>query len=121
MIGGSDNDHYVIDHNQDTITDSAGSTDSVLVDYYGSIGDSFDLPSGIENAALSSTANLTINGNELNNELVGNSLNNQIGGSSGSDTLYGLARKYGTSVNAIKRVNGMTSDVIFKGKTIKIP
>ena len=37
------------------------------------------------------------------------------------DTLYGLARKYGTSVNAIKRVNGMTSDVIFKGKTIKIP
>ena len=37
------------------------------------------------------------------------------------DTLYGLARKYGTSVSAIKRVNGMTSDVIFKGKTIKIP
>ena len=37
------------------------------------------------------------------------------------DTLYGLARKYGTSVSAIKRANGMTSDVIFKGKTIKIP
>ena len=37
------------------------------------------------------------------------------------DTLYGLARKYRTSVSAIKRANGMTSDVIFKGKTIKIP
>ena len=37
------------------------------------------------------------------------------------DTLYGLARKYGTSVNAIKRANGMTSDVIIKGKTIRIP
>jgi len=37
------------------------------------------------------------------------------------DTLYGLALKYGTSVSAIKRVNGMTSDVIIKGKRIKIP
>ncbi|MEE2808998.1 MAG: LysM peptidoglycan-binding domain-containing protein [Verrucomicrobiota bacterium] len=37
------------------------------------------------------------------------------------DTLYGLARKYGTSVSAIKRANGMSSDVIIKGKTIKIP
>ena len=37
------------------------------------------------------------------------------------DTLYGLARKYGTSVSAIKRANGMTSDVIIKGKTIRIP
>ena len=37
------------------------------------------------------------------------------------DTLYGLALKYGTSVSAIKRANGMRSDVIIKGKTIKIP
>jgi LysM repeat protein len=37
------------------------------------------------------------------------------------DTLSGLARKYGTSVSAIKRVNGMSSDVIIKGKKIKIP
>ena len=37
------------------------------------------------------------------------------------DTLYGLALKYRTSVSAIKRANGMKSDVIIKGKTIKIP
>jgi LysM repeat protein len=37
------------------------------------------------------------------------------------DTLYGLALKYRTSVSAIKRANGMSSDVIIKGKTIKIP
>ena len=37
------------------------------------------------------------------------------------DTLYGLALKYRTSVSAIKRANGMRSDVIIKGKTIKIP
>ena len=36
------------------------------------------------------------------------------------DTLYGLALKYRTSVSAIKRANGMSSDVIIKGKTIKI-
>ncbi len=37
------------------------------------------------------------------------------------DTLYGLARRYGTSVNAIKRANKMTSDLIIKGRTLKIP
>ena len=37
------------------------------------------------------------------------------------DTLSGLALKYRTSVSAIKRANGMSSDVIIKGKTIKIP
>ena len=37
------------------------------------------------------------------------------------DTLYGLARRYGTSVNAIKRVNKMSSDLIIKGRTLKIP
>lgn len=37
------------------------------------------------------------------------------------DTLYGLARRYGTSVNAIKRANSMHSDLIIKGRTLKIP
>ena len=37
------------------------------------------------------------------------------------DTLYGLARRYGTSVNAIKRANKMSSDLIIKGRILKIP
>jgi LysM repeat protein len=37
------------------------------------------------------------------------------------DTLYGLARKYGTSVSAIKRANNLRSDLIIKGRTLKIP
>ena len=37
------------------------------------------------------------------------------------DTLYGLARRYGTSVNAIKRANNLRSDLIIKGRTLKIP
>ena len=37
------------------------------------------------------------------------------------DTLYGLARRYGTSVSAIKRANNLRSDLIIKGRTLKIP
>lgn len=37
------------------------------------------------------------------------------------DTLYGLARRYGTSVNAIKNANGLNSDLIRLGQKLKIP
>ncbi|MCP4849260.1 MAG: LysM peptidoglycan-binding domain-containing protein [Verrucomicrobiaceae bacterium] len=37
------------------------------------------------------------------------------------DTLYGIARRYGTSVNAIKRANNLRSDLIIRGRTLKIP
>lgn len=37
------------------------------------------------------------------------------------DTLSGLARRYGTTVGAIKRANGMSGDMIRAGKTLVIP
>lgn len=37
------------------------------------------------------------------------------------DTLYSLARKNGTSVAKIKSANGMSSDLIRIGQTLKIP
>ena len=37
------------------------------------------------------------------------------------DTLGGIARKYGTTVAAIKQANGMTSDTVVLGKKLKIP
>ncbi len=37
------------------------------------------------------------------------------------DTLYGLANRYGTSVAAIKRASGLSSDLLRDGRTIKIP
>lgn len=37
------------------------------------------------------------------------------------DTLYGLARKYGTSVSKIKSANGLSSDLIRIGQRLKIP
>lgn len=39
----------------------------------------------------------------------------------GSDTLYGLARKYGTTVDKIKKANGLTSDNLRDGRTLTIP
>lgn len=37
------------------------------------------------------------------------------------ETLYGLATRYGTSVNAIKRANGLTGSMIKAGKVITVP
>ncbi len=37
------------------------------------------------------------------------------------DTLGGIARKYGTTVAAIKQANAMTSDVVVLGKKLQIP
>ena len=37
------------------------------------------------------------------------------------DTLYGLANRYGTSVAAIKKASGLSSDMLRDGRTIKIP
>jgi hypothetical protein len=54
----------------------------------------------------------------------------KVSGSSGSrgthtirpgDTLGGIARKYGTTVAKLKAANGLKSDLIRAGKTLKIP
>jgi LysM repeat protein len=37
------------------------------------------------------------------------------------DTLWGLAIRFGTTVEAIKNRNGLVTDVIYKGKTLTIP
>ncbi|KAL4620620.1 hypothetical protein ACB092_06G168400 [Castanea dentata] len=37
------------------------------------------------------------------------------------DTLWGLSRKFGVSVNAIKEANGLKGDTIYAGKKLIIP
>jgi hypothetical protein len=37
------------------------------------------------------------------------------------DSLWGIARKFGTSVNAVKETNGMTSNTIIEGRSLIIP
>lgn len=36
------------------------------------------------------------------------------------DTLYSIAKKYSTTVDAIKKLSGLTSDVLTVGKTIRV-
>lgn len=38
-----------------------------------------------------------------------------------NDTLYSLSRKYGTSVSAIQKANGLSGSTIRLGQTLKIP
>ncbi len=40
---------------------------------------------------------------------------------SSGDTLWGLSKKYGVSVSAIKKANGMSSDKLVNGRSIRIP
>ncbi|MFT6594650.1 MAG: hypothetical protein ACJAT3_000617 [Akkermansiaceae bacterium] len=37
------------------------------------------------------------------------------------DSLWGISRKYGTSVEALKTINGMSNDTIIEGHTLVIP
>ena len=37
------------------------------------------------------------------------------------DTLYGISKQFGVSVDEIKRLNNLTSNTITKGQTLKIP
>ncbi|KAF8413715.1 hypothetical protein HHK36_001707 [Tetracentron sinense] len=37
------------------------------------------------------------------------------------DTLWGLSRKYGVSIDAIKEANGLAGDTIYAGKKLVIP
>ncbi len=37
------------------------------------------------------------------------------------DTLYSLSRKYGVSVGALKKTNGLSGDLIRKGQSLRIP
>ena len=37
------------------------------------------------------------------------------------DTLYGISKQFGVSVDELQRINNLTSNTITKGQTLKIP
>nr|UOP04417.1 hypothetical protein LVJ77_08930 [Conchiformibius kuhniae] len=87
LAGEAGNDTYVIDHTDDTVTETANNgTDTVhsYIDY--TLGDH------VENLHLFGDA-LNGTGNALSNHIVGNARDNVLAGKGGTDTLTGGAGK----------------------------
>ncbi len=113
---------------------------TALLYYTDSINGNFDLETEIAVKRFQLNNDLTATGvvdsqtwNLLNN-LYGN-LNSCVLGDENTDTdqnyltytvqtgdtLYSIARKYNTTVNAIKELNNLTSDILRVGQVLKIP
>jgi Ca2+-binding RTX toxin-like protein len=83
LAGGLGDDTYIVTSG-DRISDTGG-IDHVIADA------SWTLGAGLEHLTLTGTANLSANGNALNNRVVGNSGNNSISAGGGDDTLVASA------------------------------
>ncbi len=90
MIGGAGNDTYYVDLQSDVISEAAdasgGVSDTVVVQQYIF---AYNLPAGIENAAIAGFGETSLVGNAANNGLKGNDSKNVLDGGAGSDDLAG--------------------------------
>jgi Ca2+-binding RTX toxin-like protein len=84
MIGGAGNDRYVVDRNDDVITEAEGEGWDTV---WSSVSDFF-LGKNLENLVLTGTA-IRGYGNGADNRLTGNSANNGLAGLDGDDWLDG--------------------------------
>ena len=86
MLGGIDDDTYVVDNAGDLVTESFNEgTDTIQ----SSITWTLDLGNNVENLTLTGTKAINGTGNELSNTLIGNTANNLLTGLDGNDTLTG--------------------------------
>src|SRR5690349_15220561 len=83
LNGGAGNDTYIVGSG-DVVNDTGG-TDTIVTDI------SFTVPAGIENATMSGTGNIEVDGNTLANLIVGNAGNNVVWANNGDDTIIGGA------------------------------
>ncbi len=84
LIGGTGNDVYVISDDQDTVTELVNEgIDRVNASISYTLGDN------IENLTLTGTAEISGNGNSLDNVLSGNNARNYLNGKGGNDTIRG--------------------------------
>ncbi len=85
LLGGLGDDTYVVDDLLDTVTELAGegkdTVQTTLLTYI--------LGSNVENWIALGAANLSVDGNTLNNVHTGNTGNNTIYGGGGDDTMLG--------------------------------
>lgn len=88
MSGGTGNDTYVVNDQNDVITEGSGAgTDTVSA----SITYSIAMQANLENIVLTGTASLNATGNANSNSLIGNAGVNELIGDAGNDSLDGGA------------------------------
>ena len=91
MTGGTGNDTYEVDSLDDVVVEAAnGGTDTVKVNI-GTDGAIYALGANVENAIVTSTAGVWLDGNDLANTLTGNAASNLLDGGKGADRLIGGA------------------------------
>ncbi|PAW52545.1 hypothetical protein CKQ80_19230 [Pseudomonas moraviensis] len=84
MIGGAGDDTYIVDNAGDIVTELANEGHDLV-----KASVSYILSANVEDALLLGTADLNLNGNELNNVLNGNDGSNTLNGMAGADTMIG--------------------------------
>ena len=84
MIGGAGDDTYIVDNAADTVTELANEGRDLV-----KTSVSYNLSANVEDGLLTGTADLTLNGNQLNNLLTGNDGANTLNGLAGADTMIG--------------------------------
>ncbi|MEI9905619.1 MAG: calcium-binding protein, partial [Asticcacaulis sp.] len=89
MFGGAGNDTYIVDNDNDRVSEQlTGSADDGGVDtVMASV--TYHIFSFVENLTLTGTGNINGTGNPFNNVIIGNSGNNVLNGQIGADTLSG--------------------------------
>ncbi|HBS58919.1 MAG TPA: hypothetical protein DEA44_06620, partial [Firmicutes bacterium] len=101
MAGGTGDDTYVVDNEQDIVTELAGEgIDTVQTSF------SYQLGANVENLILTGSNNLTGTGNALDNVIAGSGGRDILYGNEGNDTLNGGA-------NADKMYGGAGDDTYF--------
>ena len=89
MFGGAGNDTYIVDNDNDRVSEQLdgthddGGVDTVMASV------TYHIFSFVENLTLTGTGNINATGNQWNNVLVGNSGNNVLNGQIGADTMSG--------------------------------
>ncbi len=116
MFGGAGNDTYIVDNvgdacNEQTVTGvDDGGVDTVMSSVNWTLNKFF------ENLTLTGTANISAQGNELDNVINGNAGNNTLNGMTGADTMSGGAGNDlyivdNTGDQVIENANGGTDTV----------
>jgi len=84
LYAGTGNDRFILEADNSYIDDEGG-IDEAWVPF------AFTMPSWLEHARLTGSANVGVAGNELDNSILGNGGANSLSGAAGADTLVGDA------------------------------